>query len=163
MDENDFETQYVNGQAVWEGGMQSYKPSAYQYPRLLVNVNMLQYHTIATLYTSDGATAIWQCQWVDPNPSYSTGFVGCTSIRPPNGGPIYAERDRTYLLSTALNPPQSSGGVQSYPMNLWITNFQIWSCSNVGSGRRHRRWSGLGPRSPGHTCPGTMITHWPLP
>lgn len=149
LDEATWEVNYVSipTNVVWDGTMEEWPQQSGPSDSIQnVNVDFTQYHTIAVLYTSDESSAVWQCRWVDPNVSYTTGFVGCDHLALQDSS-VYREQDRYYLLSTSILPTPSSGGVQSYPMNIWIKSFQMWSCSNVGNG----------------TCPGTMVTHWPFP
>jgi hypothetical protein len=147
IDLNDLETGYPSRCCSWNGSIGDFShalPDAF--PVASATDPMTAYHTIATLYTSDESSAIWACQWVDPNPSYTTGFIGCISYTGASSGQ-YTQHNRYYLLSTSLIPTKARGGVQSYPMSLWIKSFAMWSCTNFAT----------------QTCPGTMVTHWPFP
>jgi hypothetical protein len=145
IDLNDIETNYAGGNQVWVGSM-GYGAGGNIGPAFASAGPTAPpvYITAATLYTSDESSAIWACQWINPNASYTTGFTGCVSVSPTPSS-IYTMRDRTYMFSTAMNPGANFDGVQSFPLNMWITKFEMWSCAGVASG----------------SCPGPMISTWP--
>jgi hypothetical protein len=125
----------------WPGNYQAVDPAGvvYNWP----GGDYTGYQTIEALYTSDESTNLWECVWLNANPTYTTGFQGCmptytTGFSVPN---LTKAKNMIEFL-VALSNNGTDGDTQAF-----IKSWDVYVC----------------PGSPASTCPGTMITTWPPP
>jgi hypothetical protein len=140
VDNDDFETFYF-ATPTWCAHVDEWTPGVNTGALKCTPPDMTSYHTIEALYTSNETNSYAQCVAVDG------ASAGCSS-ESFSFSSNYTEKDRTHFMSMSLVPQKVNGGIQSYPFNMWITHFEMWSCANVGV-------------ASAATCPGTIVTTLP--
>jgi hypothetical protein len=103
-------------------------------------LNMSIYHTIEVLWTNNGSSSAYVCEWLDANGNYTgPGYLGC------NGGSLvnsvnYSEHDRIMAITLG-----AFGGAITNTATAYIQDYEVWVCPSFISS----------------TCSSTVIASWP--